>query len=273
MWLPGIPSAAAQKTPPGSFLKYRASGVSELVAQASRDKAVRARYARHFCLSPDKVPAFLAKLRLVALTQPTKVRAYYVGPGGRVHAKTKLLPRGAKVFVSAQGRPLISWACGNPLRAETPTAPRKKQGATGTTAPDTHSVMAGPPKGDTPVDTNVLAQPPETVGQPPIESAPVESVLSAPAESLVLAEAPTVAMPGAFAAAAPPVGTAFNAMPAIGGLAGLIGGLAAFEVDRSNSSSQPEPQIPVVPVPEPTAMAALAIMSSGLILVRGFRKR
>ncbi len=283
------PALARERTPPGSFLKYRAATVQELVSQISSDSSVRARYARHFGVTQQQIASSLgAGLKLVSLTRPAKVQSWYVGKGGRLQAKTKLLPRGTLVFAGSDGRPLLAWSCGNPLRAQLPQqlAKKPKEKAKGAV----ESVASAPPaaaeqpaptamatqgSAEENVETKVLAQPVETIGTEPVSAIPGFVPTEVPAaEPMVVAQALPVAaaMPAAIAPAAA-VSGGFSAIQALGGLAGVLGGLAAAASLNSKDSS-PEPLIPPAPIPEPTGLTVLATgLAFGLSAARVHRSR
>lgn len=262
-------SLARQATPPGSFLRYRAATVQELLAQVSSDQVVRNRYARHFGIRPDQVRAALGDaLRLTSLSKSTKVRSWYVGKSGRLYVKSKLLPKGTRVYVGADGKPMLAWSCGNPLRTDIPRRAAKKEPAASPTvgqaasaasgdveaapAPQSPeaSAMADAPDGELPVETRVLPGPVETVGIEPLSAVPgfVEM-----AEPVVVAQAVPAAGVPAVASYTPAVTAGGMGVSSIAGIAGVLAGLAAVAI-RENSSSPPlQP-----PVPEPSGLAVMA---------------
>jgi len=114
-------AAAQQRTPPGSFLRYRATTVEELTNQVTRDPVVRARFAKHFKTNPDTLAADIAnEIKLVTLKDPVRVTSYYISKSGRISSKQKVLPRGTLVFADSTGKPIIAWSCGNPLSTALP---------------------------------------------------------------------------------------------------------------------------------------------------------
>jgi len=237
---------AKERTPPGSFLRYRATTVSELLGQVAQDSVVRARYARHFNVAPDKVASYIGSgLNLVTLKEPIKVHAWYVDADGRNRVKTKLLPKGSLVFCSADGKPSLLWSCGNPLRSDIPMKVAKTEQKVASSVQQIENPIIEP-------EAKVLAGPPEVVG--------VEPMAAAPDFIPVAAVEPLPVIP----TAAPTLGPA---MPAIGTIAGLgaLGGLVALLGSDSPGS----------PVPEPSGLIALAtgVSATGMTLLRMRRRR
>jgi hypothetical protein len=273
-------SLARKATPPGSFLRYRASTVQELLAQVSADEAVRNRYARHFGISPNQVRAALGDgLRLTSLSKSTRVQSWYVGKRGRLHVKPRLLPKGTLVYVGADGKPLLAWSCGNPLRTDIPRRTAKQPntitqptvGQTTSTAsanagaapaPQSSeaSAVAVTPDGEPPVETKVLPGPVETVGTEPLSAVPgfVEA-----AEPVVVAQAPAAPEAVVTGGYAPAVATGGMGLSSIAGIAGALAGLAALAV-RDNSPP------PTPPVPEPTG---LVVVVMGALAAAGAKRR
>jgi len=278
------PSAASarDRTPSGSFLKYRASTVAELVHQVSRDPVVKARYAHHFMIRPDKVVSYLAALKLVTLKSPVRVRSYYISPGG-VCAKAKLLPKGTAVFASG-GIPVLSWSCGNPLRAATPAKATRRPDQAKAPAGDTiRPPMKGATDDQLPVETKVLGQPAEATGGAPVAAPEVfAQAEAAPAplpEPMVVAQAAPLAGPSAVAGAMPAAAAASTSgVWALAGLSGLFGAVAAFGggTDHTGQSPPPGPKPSFVVVPEPSgvSMAAASLPTVlGVAGIRRFRRR
>lgn len=230
--LPAYSAIAAPKLhpcPPGSYLRYRAATVNELVYQVSRDNNVRTRYARHFGVSPTQLTAYLRTLKLTSLKSSRLVQSWYMDKNGRSRVKSKRLPKGELVFVAGDGQPVISWSCGNPIGK--PTVTKKavpKQVA------------------QAPVETQVLPAVPEVI------TAPVEAVLPAPLEIVEQVAPMVAAAPNAVAAIMESNASGLGALPYLGGLAGLVGGIVALDTSHDEI------------VPEPSSAVALAVGVFGL---------
>jgi hypothetical protein len=187
---------AAERTPPGSYLVYRATTVGELRNQVAKNAVVRARYIRHFGVSPTELDSFFAdELCLVSLKEPLRTKCWYVDKSGRQVIKTKLLPRGTMVFATINGKPVLSWSCGNPLRADLPMTLVKPS----TEKPETKVL----PSVETISTAVVMAPPaPAVVSALPVTTPPVLATVAAPAVS------------------APPI------IAGSAGILGLLGGIA-----------------------------------------------
>lgn len=262
-----IPAQSAREpTPTGSFLRYRARSVTELESQVRNDPVVRIRYARHFQTSGARVISYFgSNLKLTTLKRPRRVTMYYIGKGGKTSKATKLLPKGSAVFSTTQGELLLSWSCGNPLRARLPEVlARKPKGAAITVAAPRVSVAAKPEVHRTP------AQTPEAAPEKPAQEAPVTETLpvvevfttaveTAPPAPVVIAPVPTTAPPVVAPMTVPPVAVAPAVVSSrfglgwLGALGGL-GGLAALVGGGGGGSGGPPP----VPIAEPSSLAALA---------------
>ncbi|MCE5198306.1 MAG: DUF6777 domain-containing protein [Armatimonadota bacterium] len=245
---------ASERTPAGSFLKYRATTVNQLANQVSNDSSVRAMYARHFQTTQNDVLTTIKDdLKLVTLKSPLRVQTWYVTSSGRMARKTKVLPKGSYVFATNDGTPLLAWSCGNPLRASIPARMAKKTAAfsdTVATQPKPKPAIAlnVPPEPDVQamsVETKVLPNPAETIAAAAVTVPPGFVTEAVPA--MTVAE-PVAAAPIAAVAAIPVA----SAMPPIaigggsglgwlGGLAGLAGGLAIAGGGGSNDPLVPEP--------------------------------
>ena len=289
MTMPAAQSATPrrpQRTPPGSFLRYRALSVSELAHQISTDRAVRLKYARHFHVTPDRIVAALTSgLRLVSLTRPLRTRSWYVGTSGAIHVKTKLLPKGTPVFVSSDGRPLLAWSCGNPLRPGSTWRSAGSNAQAGAlpealTPPKAKKAKAaGAPVASTDVETKVLAGPVETVMSAALAAAPgfvsdATPAATAPTNPSVANTPPDTAIPsagGAAPAIVPAMSSGLGGLGAIGGLAALLGSLSASHQDSHNPSVQPIVS-PIAPVPDPNGLLVLGTGLSAALGSSGMRR-
>lgn len=208
---------AKERTPPGSFLRYRATSVAQLVNEVKTDPVARARFANHFGVSQDGIGEYFAsRLKLVNLTAPLKVKIWFVGQGGAIYSKNKLLPKGTPLFVTHEGTPLILWSCGNPLRSALPESLKVSE--------------------------------PEPVDAVEVKPAPVEAIAAA---AVAAVPAPTAAavLPAAIPVTADiaVASTISAAPPVLGGLGvlSLLGGLVAHSEDSTPW------------VPEPSGLVAL----------------
>ena len=226
---------ATERTPAGSFLKFRATNVNQLANEIAKDTTARVRYAQHFGVSPDEVGKYFTKnLKLTTLKSPMKVQTWYVGKQGHVYKKTKLYPKGTLVFASSDGKPLLAWSCGNPLSASLPLKLKEEP------------VVAS--SGN--VETKVLANPVETVTAAAVTSPPIVEVV---AVAPVAAPMPMDALAMPPVAVPPPVVSRFPWF--------LLFGFAPKPHDHPK-------------VPEPGTLVAMAMgLSSGAFLIRRSRVR
>jgi hypothetical protein len=231
----GAPVQSARKTtPPGSFIRQRANTVSELASVVERDPLARARYAKHFGRSADTVVNFIKnQLRLTTVKARTKTYCWYVGKNGQIRRKVKVLPAGALVFATKDGKPIIAWSCGNPLTSA---------------LPDT-------------IEAKVLPNPPEVVTAA-LESTPELLVEEAVAQEV--AALPTIETLAGLPLS-PLLPSNSSSFGWIGALGGLVGGLAVGgDSDGGNDT--------IVFVPEPSGVATL-VVGAGAVMGCRFRRR
>ena len=260
---------AKEQTPPGSFLKYRATTVSELTSQVSKDTQVNLRYAQHFGVSADRVAAYFKyNLKLVTLKSPCKVQSWYVNKDGKRICKTKLLPKGTLVFADKSGAPLLAWSCGNPLRASLPhnTVAKAKEPVTATAGMTEEVGLAAEP------ETLVLANPIETVAAAAVTAPPgfIAQTLPALATAQQIAAAPIFGAAALPSIAAIPVaaGGGIGALGWIGGLAGLGGAVALAGGGGGN-----DPQPPAVPEPAGLLTIMVGLSSFAPAVTRMMRRK
>jgi len=216
---------AKERTPGGSFLRYRADTVNELKAEIASDPVAQARYASYYGMSTKELLSTIDNgTKLVTLTAPTKAQVWYVGKGSRLISKSKLLPKGTQVFAARDGQLLMAWSCGNPMRAAIPNL-----------------VTASKPPADKNITEKTLHFPTEEVSSLVVASPPGLVTDTLPA----LAEAePAVALPTVEAAAQPTIAGLVPAAASSGGgiyNLGWLAGLAALTSHRSSSPVVPEP--------------------------------
>lgn len=229
-------ASAKEKTPQGSFLQYRANTVAELKHQLATDLIAQARYRSLFRIPTQEMLSIVIESdpRLVSLKKATKVDMWYVSGRGKISHKTKILPKGSQVFMTANGKLLFAWSCGNPLRA---TLPR--------------NILASGRRG-------TLSIPPDTKVKPLTEvisealTANPQALLEAPVlevveQTSVISTTGAIAVPAMSSFAPVVVGAGgFN----VAWLAAGLGGLAAF----SSGHNDPPPS-----VPEPSSMISILV--------------
>lgn len=234
---------ASERTPPGSYLQYRATTVAGLRHELATNQLVQARYSKHFGISAEEFDKFLANnVQLVALKSPLLVDTWYVDRWGKATTKRKLLPTGTMVFSTKGGQAFLTWSCGNPLRADLPVDTKVKAATSTITSPL-----------DLPADTKVLAAPVETITSALIDAPPATAeVAITPVESasaLSYVSAPAVSMP-----------------PIIAGL-GALGALGGLAISRSSTPAPPPP------VPEPSSIVVMGMGMSLLPTIYRLRRR
>ena len=273
---------AKDQTPPGSYLKYRATTVTELTSQVSKDASAKLRYAQHFNISADKVTTYFRdNLKLVTLKKPCKVSAWYITKSGKQVSKAKLLPKGTLVFADKNGSPLLAWSCGNPLRASLPqkaiASVKTKEPVTATAGMTEEvgsmnaQVAAATAQAAAP-QTMVLANPIETVAAAAVTTPPgfVAQTLPALATTEQVAAAPLVGAAALPAVNAAPIAavahSGFSALSWIGGIAGAAGAVALASNNGGGSAS-----VVPVPVPEPggilTILLGLTTMAPAIVKI------
>ncbi len=116
---------------PGSFVRYAANSVEELVRQVSQDSVVAKRYSEHFDVSKDYlVQYFRNNLQVTKLTKPEKFKMHFVSKTGTILCRNCWLPAGHKVFATTSGEPVLDIGCGNPITEKLPAIKSKVKGLT-----------------------------------------------------------------------------------------------------------------------------------------------
>jgi len=237
----GAQVLAEERTPPGSFLVYRAVTIKQLCGQVASSSLVRSRYASHFGVPASQLAKYFTEnLTLVSVKSPIRTQSWYIDKQGNMSVKGKLLPRGTMVFATKDGEPLLAWSCGNPLRASLPSTVAKTK--TSGTAQIAVLPKKLPPVAPPPVETKVLANPVETITAEAVTAVPAPAVVAAvPVEA-----PPALAVAAAPAVAVPPIMVAGSSFP----FAALLplAGLAAIPHNHPN---------PPPVVPEPTSLMTL----------------
>ena len=165
----------------------------------AQNQALGQRYARHFGVPQDQLTSFF-KTSLVptTLTKKQKFTTYGVTKSGMIYPVKTTLGKGAKVWATREGVPVIKWNCSNPLMSMLP-------GSMLNTPPLEYANTASPilPSNDTPGVT--VPQVFSTVGSPSLPESG-DSVAIAPAT-----DAPS------FAFGVPSVSTASaDSLPGVG---------------------------------------------------------
>lgn len=202
VWTAGCCAAAQQRRArPGSFVRYCVYSPSDLAEQIKSDPVVAKRYASHFGTTPEKViEYFTTNLTPTTLRKPTKARTYFIGKGGKIVSKIKVLKAGTPVLVAHDGTLIMESECGNPLTTRLP------------------------PKAEAKAWTGVVEAPAAS------EAAP----MAAEPEPLELAEQPAVVAMAPEAILTPAVSS-----PAVLGLAKALAPLLGLVAVRSSKDTTP----------------------------------
>jgi len=247
-----------------SFMSKPAPDARGLVRLVAKDRALAARYAKHFGTTPAAVAEYFREnLRLGRLTRPYVTSMYTVGAESKIEKKVTTLAPGTRIFSTNWGEPILDWETGNPLTDKLPTPPKDKAA----TIPESKNVAE-----QAKTAAKEVVKAPETAGQVPTATPSGEVV------SQVLAAGPTdiatgVLAPatGASAAATTPVAALpapvatvarsanwWRPLAAIGGV-----GAAAAALSGGGGDAGTNP----APVPEPGSMIALS-MGLGYLATR-----
>ncbi len=217
-----------------SFLNAPVGSVEQLSQQVANDAVVAARYAKHFHTSRSAVAEYFTEnLAVGMLTQDVECTVYSISDKTGVVSCKMVLGKGTPVFLSADGRPMLVLATGNPLTSAMPVAGiSPKEVKTGSVSASTDWVV-------TKVlgDTSSLAA---AVADPVAQSVATTPVAAAPA---------TIGRSKSFPVAIP--------------IAALVGGLAMVGGGSSNGAT-PRSEAPLDLVPEPASMAMLALGAGAL---------
>ncbi len=190
---------------------------------------LRNRYSLHFGVSPEALDEYFnTNLQLITLKQSLKTQCWYVDKKGRTHVKTKILPKGTKVFTTKTGKPVIQASCGNPLRTDLPDRESTK-GITETIESENASAAMAPPAPE--VETMVLPAPEEVITTAAVMAPPAPAaaatlpIMAPPVMQPIAASAVSIAPVAAAAAAAGSgAGSVLGVLGGLGAVAGLAGG-------------------------------------------------
>ena len=122
--------------------------------------ALRATYAKHFNVPQEKVVAFIQNALVpYQLPQAMTMTTYGATRSGMIYPVVTHLKKGAKVWATREGTPVLKWNCSNPLAASLPgsqlltqplevasmpTVPVAGNGIPLTAEPDTFAVVDSP---------------------------------------------------------------------------------------------------------------------------------
>jgi hypothetical protein len=115
---------AVNRTPYDSFLWSQVGSVHELVNEIQTNPKIAARYAKLYHVSQGSLETYFSNnLEILRLTHPMHGSIYCVKPNGAIFVTHGTLKAGSKIFALRDGRPVLEWACGNPLTASLPAHP------------------------------------------------------------------------------------------------------------------------------------------------------
>lgn len=103
------------RPPINSFCNVTPHTTDQLINQVKGNSVVMDRYTRHFAMTEDEVVAFFSTLIPGRLIKDGIYTVYGVPRDGKLHVHRRLLKKGEKVFMDAQGRAVLQMRCGNPL--------------------------------------------------------------------------------------------------------------------------------------------------------------
>ena len=130
------------RPPLNSFCNVTPHTTNQLINQVKGNSVVMDRYTRHFAMTEDEVVAFFSTLAPGRLIKDGIYTVYGVPRDGKLHVHRKLLKKGEKVFMDAQGRAILQMRCGNPL----------------TLGPRNPIALSEGPEPAGPMDTNLVAE-------------------------------------------------------------------------------------------------------------------
>lgn len=130
------------RPPLNSFCNVTPHTTDQLINQVKGNSIVMDRYTRHFAMTEEEVIAFFGTLVPGRLIKDGIYTVYGVPRDGKLHVHRRLLKRGEKVFMDAQGRAILQMRCGNPL----------------TLGPRNPIALSEGPEPAGPMDTNLVAE-------------------------------------------------------------------------------------------------------------------
>ncbi len=112
----------AERTLPGSFLKWRVSSPSELSKQVKDSAEVGRRYQTYYNEDASTISARFSTLHVMPLSKDLTTRVHYIGDSGKISSRMKTFPAGSLVFADSDNKPVLDYKCGNPMSSELPAA-------------------------------------------------------------------------------------------------------------------------------------------------------
>lgn len=254
------PQAPLPRPGRDQFLNLPVRTTDALVKALRESPRLRRLYARHFGISEDRVVEFTRDaLVLTALPRAMEITTFGVRRSGAIYPIRQRLRKGALVWATRSGQPILKWQCSNPIGKSMPGTrlnPRPVAARPQPARPVVHGIDVNP------------ARPAPTADLPP-----------APAMTPALAEEPFPDNPPIDVADAPEVsGEAVAEMRGSPhGLFNLRGGIPYLGLSGLTSlillppGTPRTPRIPPTTVPEPGAFALIAV--AGGAALRLWRRR
>lgn len=111
-----LASFAVARAEENAFLDAPARTHAQLMNQVRSNDKVMSRFMRHFGMTRNEVIQYFTTLRLSTLQEDTVFTVYNVPEGTEtIRARTLMYKKGTKVWVDANGTPILKESCGNPL--------------------------------------------------------------------------------------------------------------------------------------------------------------
>lgn len=253
-------SFASQRKPPrpGSFVRYSAETVEQLVNQILTDKVVGKRYFMMFKMKPEQLASYFRdNLQVTKLSKPLKVRMHFISKTGKILVRNCWLSAGKKVFATRDGTPVLDIGCGNPLVERLPVVETKVKGTAQTfTVIQEEEKFTSEPQGAE-----------ETVPEPGILESLTEAITSQEPASAIFRGEETVDMRPAPTGIFEPVITETQSMVSFLQLARGI--IPALFLVAKDSGVQKEPQPPIIPEPS----TSISLIIGTLVAVRQMHRR
>ncbi|MCC6485403.1 MAG: PEP-CTERM sorting domain-containing protein [Armatimonadetes bacterium] len=111
----------AERTLPGSFLKWRVSNSAELAKQIDDSAEVARRYQAFYKQDPSVISERFQGLHVMTLSKQLTTRVHFISKSGKISSKTTTFLPGALVFADANNKPVLDYKCGNPMSSDLPS--------------------------------------------------------------------------------------------------------------------------------------------------------